>query len=169
MRLVRPPFGRNYIVRAGRPVKREELISEIGIFGYYIANGRDLVENETTGYLLRTKSSGVNEGGVAAGFSALDSIVLVQTLIYYYLISNLVSFILSFILSKQAFLFPLLFIYVRFILNFNTFRKFFSNSKQTRLIIFLENKKIYISIDYIVNFYSYFIPLSFILLFFFSF
>ena len=77
MRLVRPPFGRNYIVRAGRPVKREELISEIGIFGYYIANGRDLVANETTGYLLRTKSSSVNEGGVAAGYSALDSIVLV--------------------------------------------------------------------------------------------
>jgi len=76
MKLVQPRLGKNYIVRAGRPAQKEELISELGVFGYYIADGLTLIENQTTGYLLRTKSLGVNEGGVAAGFSALDSILL---------------------------------------------------------------------------------------------
>lgn len=76
MKLVRPRTSHNYIVRAGDDVKIQEVINEVGIFGYYIANGCKLLENQTTGYLLRTKGSGVNEGGVAAGFSALDSILL---------------------------------------------------------------------------------------------
>ena len=33
----------------------------------------NIVQNITLGHLLRTKSNLVNEGGVAAGFGALDS------------------------------------------------------------------------------------------------
>jgi hypothetical protein len=33
--------------------------------------------NETGGYLLRTKSLETNEGGVASGYSALDTVYLV--------------------------------------------------------------------------------------------
>lgn len=76
MKLVRASISQNYIVRAAREVKLEDVINEVGIFGYYIANASTLIENQTTGYLLRTKLFGVNEGGVAAGFSALDSILL---------------------------------------------------------------------------------------------
>jgi hypothetical protein len=39
----------------------------------------DFFVNETGGYLLRTKSVETNEGGVASGFSALDSIILVDS------------------------------------------------------------------------------------------
>ena len=36
-----------------------------------------MVHNETGGYLVRTKSVEVNEGGVATGYAALDSVYLV--------------------------------------------------------------------------------------------
>jgi len=36
-----------------------------------------MLVNETGGYLLRTKSYQVNEGGVASGYSALDSILFI--------------------------------------------------------------------------------------------
>lgn len=34
--------------------------------------------NESAGYLLRTKNSTTDEGGVAAGFSVLDSLYLIE-------------------------------------------------------------------------------------------
>ena len=40
-------------------------------------NDNEIITNETGGYLLRTKSYAVNEGGVASGYSALDSICLI--------------------------------------------------------------------------------------------
>jgi glutathione synthase len=36
------------------------------------------VEEKTVGWLLRTKGRDSDEGGVAAGFSVLDSVVLVD-------------------------------------------------------------------------------------------
>ena len=39
------------------------------------ADGPPLV-NDCAGYLLRTKPEGVDEGGVAAGFSVLNSVML---------------------------------------------------------------------------------------------
>lgn len=77
MRMVQPYLNQNYTIKSGKPVVKEELISELGIFGYYIASGESLVANETTGYLLRSKSFGVNEGGVASGYAVLDSIYFV--------------------------------------------------------------------------------------------
>jgi hypothetical protein len=64
-------------------VTRGKGISELGIFGQFISNGgatggdggagADVLLNESRGHLVRTKLLGVNEGGVAAGFSCLDS------------------------------------------------------------------------------------------------
>lgn len=56
-------------------------ISELGIYGTYLGYGAkctgesDLV-NEYAGYLLRTKGSGTDEGGVATGYSVLNSVAL---------------------------------------------------------------------------------------------
>jgi hypothetical protein len=36
-----------------------------------------MILNETGGYLLRTKPFEINEGGVATGYAALDSICLI--------------------------------------------------------------------------------------------
>lgn len=39
-------------------------------------NKERVIINEQSGYLMRTKVSSSNEGGVAAGFAVLDSIYL---------------------------------------------------------------------------------------------
>lgn len=54
------------------------LVSELGIFGSVLAEGLDIMCNRTSGYLMRSKKYGNKEGGVAAGYAGLSSIVLVD-------------------------------------------------------------------------------------------
>lgn len=51
-------------------------ISELGIYGAYLRNRDKVILNNQSGYLMRTKVSSSNEGGVAAGFAVLDSVLL---------------------------------------------------------------------------------------------
>ena len=52
-------------------------ISELGIYGTFMGDGEaEPLLNEVAGYLLRTKPVGVDEGGVATGYSVLSSVVL---------------------------------------------------------------------------------------------
>ncbi|KAF8158447.1 glutathione synthase [Crassisporium funariophilum] len=86
MELIQPPEDAgNYLIRAGAtngesqvPVKAA-VVSELGIFGYALFGGpsKDVVEREV-GWLVRTKGKDSNEGGVATGFSVLDSLLLVD-------------------------------------------------------------------------------------------
>lgn len=83
MELIRTPQGLgNYLVRAGganEGAVQSEVISELGIFGWALFGGADgKVEEKEVGWLVRTKGKDSNEGGVAAGFSVLDSILLVD-------------------------------------------------------------------------------------------
>jgi glutathione synthase len=80
MELIIPPRDLGgYLIRAGsgsQGVVRADVVSELGIFGWALFGaGRDVNENEV-GWLLRTKASESDEGGIAAGFSVLDSVVL---------------------------------------------------------------------------------------------
>ncbi|KAJ7590685.1 hypothetical protein C8J56DRAFT_857918 [Mycena floridula] len=86
MELIVPPEGmQNYLVREGQSVMAE-VISELGIFGWSLfGDGAVRAESEAAeqtgspkdvGWLVRTKGKDSNEGGVATGFSVLDSIVL---------------------------------------------------------------------------------------------
>jgi len=90
MRLIVTPVGvGNYLIRTGStsgssgsqtPLKTYT-ISELGIFGWSLFGddgGDSIVEEETVGWLVRTKGIETNEGGVATGFSVLDSILLVD-------------------------------------------------------------------------------------------
>lgn len=55
-------------------------ISELGVYGTFLSRGprpADVLLNGYAGYLLRTKAEGVDEGGVATGYSVLNSIYLV--------------------------------------------------------------------------------------------
>lgn len=56
---------------------RDQTISELGVYGAYLRNKTKVIMNGNCGYLMRTKVSSSNEGGVAAGFAVLDSIYLV--------------------------------------------------------------------------------------------
>lgn len=86
MRLIQPPDTGNYLVRAGSasdsqselPVKAET-ISELGIYGWALFGGPDnMIHEREAGWLLRTKGRESNEGGVATGFSVLDSLLLID-------------------------------------------------------------------------------------------
>ena len=51
---------------------------ELGIYGIYVGYvGQEPIKNTYSGYLLRVKSDGTDEGGVAAGFAVLSSPSLV--------------------------------------------------------------------------------------------
>ncbi|KAL1542266.1 Glutathione synthetase [Salvia divinorum] len=56
---------------------KEQVLSELGVYGTYLRNKERVIMNNQSGYLMRTKVSSSNEGGVAAGFAVLDSIYLV--------------------------------------------------------------------------------------------
>ncbi|XP_045126152.1 glutathione synthetase-like isoform X1 [Portunus trituberculatus] len=73
---IRPPIQQNYLIRAHEPVKLVEVVSELGIFGTILGTAKDIQFSKFAGHMLRTKLSSVNEGGVAAGLGALDSVFL---------------------------------------------------------------------------------------------
>lgn len=86
MELIEPPALKNTIFREGK-VKTGEVIGELGVYGVCLwrdggATKRDgegeVLKNFEAGYLLRTKGRESEEGGVAAGFGAVDSVCLVD-------------------------------------------------------------------------------------------
>ena len=84
MALIEPPALRNSIFRNG-DVKSGEVIGELGIYGVCLwrgghgqKGGPDILANWEAGHLLRTKGRESEEGGVAAGFGAVDSVCLID-------------------------------------------------------------------------------------------
>jgi glutathione synthase len=77
MELIRPPPLENVIIREGKVVSGG-VVGELGIYGTILwdSDGK-VLSNEEAGFLLRTKTKGVDEGGVAAGFGSVDSVCLV--------------------------------------------------------------------------------------------
>ena len=51
-------------------------VSELGVYGAYLGDGEAAMINDCAGYLLRSKPSGVDEGGVATGYSVINSVLL---------------------------------------------------------------------------------------------
>ena len=85
MERIEPPRQRNSVLREGR-VMSGEVIAELGVFGTCLwrrhrgaeEQASEILLNGQAGYLLRTKGRDSNEGGVAAGFGAIDSVALVD-------------------------------------------------------------------------------------------
>lgn len=81
MELITPPAVGNVILRNGR-LEEGGVICELGVYGACLWDrsvgvGGKVVYNEEAGYLLRTKGDQSEEGGVAAGFGCMDSVLLV--------------------------------------------------------------------------------------------
>ncbi|KAI9084898.1 hypothetical protein K1719_033304 [Acacia pycnantha] len=75
MQRIFPANSTTYITRNGY-CQKDQTISELGIFGAYLRNKDKVIVNGQSGYLMRTKVSSSDEGGVAAGFAVLDSVYL---------------------------------------------------------------------------------------------
>lgn len=78
MERICPPISRSYMIRPGgaNPPTIVDMVSELGIFGAIIGSKDNILYNRQVGHMLRTKISSANEGGVAAGLGALDSVFL---------------------------------------------------------------------------------------------
>ncbi|KAM4610494.1 glutathione synthetase [Polymixia lowei] len=74
---IQPSPVHNYLLRRDAPLQLSTCLSELGVFGAYVRQGKDMVMNECVGHLLRTKSSEHCDGGVAAGVAVLDNPLLV--------------------------------------------------------------------------------------------
>jgi len=69
-----PPHQESILLRAGLVEGHGDSISELGCFGTVVtSHDGEVLHNEYGGFILRTKFSGVDEGGVAAGFATLSS------------------------------------------------------------------------------------------------
>ena len=79
MELIQSPPLTNSIIREGNVVTGG-VVGELGVYGTILwgSEGKELkvLKNDEAGWLLRTKGSGVDEGGVAAGFGCVDSVCL---------------------------------------------------------------------------------------------
>ena len=78
MKRIFPTVQNTMFLQKGE-VTMKKSISELGIYGVYLGDGgkdRTPIINEYAGYLLRTKPRDVDEGGVATGYSVLNSVVL---------------------------------------------------------------------------------------------
>lgn len=77
MELIHPPTHKNKLIKEGQ-IYHEDIVSELGIFGTIVFNEEtgEIKSNENAGFLLRSKFSSSDEGGVAAGFGCVDSVYL---------------------------------------------------------------------------------------------
>ena len=57
---------------------KTSVVQELGIFGAFLGDDSRVIFNKPSGFLLRTKGSEKNEGGVASGHSCIDSPFLVD-------------------------------------------------------------------------------------------
>jgi glutathione synthase len=78
MERIFPTAAPAVFVRAGRAAPVAAVVSELGVYGAFLGDGRAELLNEEAGYLLRTKVGDSDEGGVAAGFAVLDSALIVE-------------------------------------------------------------------------------------------
>jgi glutathione synthetase len=69
-----PPKQNAVLLRAGLVEGSGESVSELGCFAAIVrSHDGKILHNEYSGFLLRTKFSNVDEGGVASGFATLSS------------------------------------------------------------------------------------------------
>ena len=76
-RIFPPPQNALMLTKTGK-VNSAKALSELGIYGAYLGDGKSEYFNENAGHLLRTKVNGTDEGGVASGYAVLDSPYLVM-------------------------------------------------------------------------------------------
>lgn len=72
MQRIRPAITPKTSILRNRQESEIDAVSELGIYGYVLASAFEVIENETCGWLLRTKPVECDEGGLITGYSVLD-------------------------------------------------------------------------------------------------
>lgn len=75
MERLTPPISTGWGMRNGE-IWQGKVVDEIGQFGVLVAQGDRIITNCSAGYLVRTKLSDANEGGISAGYGHLNSLVI---------------------------------------------------------------------------------------------
>mmetsp|Transcript_92010 Transcript_92010/g.256329 ORF Transcript_92010/g.256329 Transcript_92010/m.256329 type:complete len:563 (+) Transcript_92010:63-1751(+) len=87
MERVRPPVTPSavYLTEEGKRAKVvvRESVTEFGIFGAFVANGPEVLQNKAFGHLLRSKAQQTNQGGVFVGNAVVDAPLLVPPEIFW--------------------------------------------------------------------------------------
>ncbi|XP_064642901.1 glutathione synthetase-like [Lineus longissimus] len=79
MERVKPTAFSGSIMRPGRAINSEELVSELGIFGVLISNGDEIVQNEGFGHAMRTNRVNATEVGIMSALGGgVDSPYLID-------------------------------------------------------------------------------------------
>ncbi|RWS04366.1 glutathione synthetase-like protein [Dinothrombium tinctorium] len=75
MELIKPRPIKNFTIRHSQEVTLtpDQVTSELGIFGVILGSENDFKLNYEAGYVLRTKSTSVQEGGISSGFGVIDT------------------------------------------------------------------------------------------------
>ena len=78
MELIKAPKIANHILMPNKSVAQHnfkplDIVFEFGVFGAIIGDQTQIVHSREAGHNFRSKVFGINEGGVMAGFGALDS------------------------------------------------------------------------------------------------
>mgnify|MGYP000855956774 CR=1 FL=1 len=76
MSRIQPSKHPTIMFKKNNDLKLGEGISEFGVFGSITTIGNNIQQNSVGGNLIRTKDATCNEGGIAAGFAALDSYIV---------------------------------------------------------------------------------------------
>jgi hypothetical protein len=71
MERVNPPEHDSLILHEST-LKQVKCVTEYSIFGVLLSDDKAIHTNEEIGFLLRTKESRVQEGGIVSGYSAAD-------------------------------------------------------------------------------------------------
>nr|KAG5707974.1 hypothetical protein BaRGS_025112 [Batillaria attramentaria] len=78
MERIFPLPEKNYLIKTGLPFTLTDIVSELGIYGVHIGSGEKEMVNLHCGHMLRSKVKGTDEGGIVAGFAALDTPFIVD-------------------------------------------------------------------------------------------
>lgn len=79
MELINAQPTKGNVILRNNELHNVDILSELGIFGTVLIDTatKKIEHNSYDGWLLRSKVSDSNEGGVAAGFGCVDSIALI--------------------------------------------------------------------------------------------
>jgi hypothetical protein len=78
MQRINPPESETYVLHENK-LKKINGISEVSTYGIILSTAdKKIILNQNAGYLVRTKDKNIQEGGIVAGFSAVDLPFLVD-------------------------------------------------------------------------------------------